>query len=441
MRSTWGALLVGIVLIAAAVVLCPDAGQAGEFNWKQAQGTEIRLLALRAWFTDHWKANLPEFEKLTGIKVVVEDYPEDPFRQKLAVEMSAKSKGVDVFTTGTMREGRQFFTSGWYGDLTSLVNDPSATSAEWDRNDFIDAVWKAHQFDGKQVAVPVQAERPAPLLPQGPFRRGRAEATQDAGRAGGRGQEAAQPAVRVRLRGPRTEDPGAVHLVPLALRQRRELAESGRKAGINTPAALNAVNQYVRLLRTYGDPGITDNGPMEVQTHFLQGRAAMILDAVSWAGLFSDPQKSKVAGKWEGALAPPGPAGVTYELWAWSLAMSPFSEKQKAAWLFMQWATSKEIQKPLHLRSFPMPRKSLWTDPEWKSKVLPGYYEAAMTQVQSARPIGHPPFVASPEITDIVGIAINNALAGKDAKAEMEAAAKKMARRPGEDRAEAVGRC
>jgi len=87
----------------------------------------------------------------------VEDYPEDPFRQKLAVEMSAKSKSVDVFTTGTMREGRQFFTSGWYGDLTPLVNDASATSAEWDKNDFIEAVWKAHQFAGKQVAVPVQA--------------------------------------------------------------------------------------------------------------------------------------------------------------------------------------------------------------------------------------------------------------------------------------------
>jgi hypothetical protein len=50
-----------------------------------------------------------------------------------------------------------------------------------------------------------------------------------------------------------------------------------------------------------------------------------------------------------------------------------------------------------------------------------------MTQVQNARPIGHPPCVASPEVTDIVGVAINNALAGKDVKAEMDAAAKKMA--------------
>ena len=51
----------------------------------------------------------------------------------------------------------------------------------------------------------------------------------------------------------------------------------------------------------------------------------------------------------------------------------------------------------------------------------------AMAQVQAARPIGHPPFVASPEITDIVGIAINNALAGRDIKTELDAAARKMA--------------
>jgi len=427
MKGKWGMLVIGALLVAAAVLTVVGPGQAAQFNWKQAQGTEIRLLALRAWFTDHWKANLPEFEKLTGIKVLVEDYPEDPFRQKLAVEMSAKSKSVDVFTTGTMREGRQFFTSGWYGDLTSLVNDPSATSVEWDKSDFIDAVWKAHQFGGKQVAVPVQANVQLLYYRKDLFDAAglKPPKTLDELEAAAKRLHNPPSVYGFVARGRKTQAPYTwSHW--LYANGGSWLSPDG-KPGIGTPAALNAVNQYVRLLRTYGDPGITDNGPMEVQTHFLQGRAAMILDAVSWAGLFSDPQKSKVAGKWEGTLAPPGSAGVTYELWAWSLAMSPFSEKQKAAWLFMQWATSKEMQKPLHLRSFPMPRKSLWTDPEWKSKLQPGYYEAAMTQVQSARPIGHPPFVASPEITDVVGIAINNALAGKDAKAEMDAASRKMA--------------
>jgi len=420
-------MVLGFILVGAAVLAFAGTSQAGEFNWKQAQGAEIRLLAIRAWFGDHWKANLADFEKLTGIKVVIEDYPEDPFRQKLAVEMSGKSKSVDVFTTGTMREGRQFVTSGWYADLTPLINDPNATAVGWDKNDFIESVWKAHQFGGKQVAVPIQSNVQLLYYRKDLFDGAglKAPKTLDELEAAAKKLHNPPNVYGFVSRGRKTQAPYSwSHW--LYANGGSWLTADG-KPGINTPAAVAATEQYVRLLRNYSDPGVTDNGPNEVQTQFLQGRSAMILDAVSWAGLFSDPSKSKVAGKWAGALAPPGPAGVTYELWAWSLAMSPFSDKQKAAWLFIQWATSKEMQRPLHFRSFPMPRKSLWMDPEWKSKVEPGYYEAAVTQVQAARPIGHPPFVASPEITDIVGIAINNALAGKDVKSELDAAAKKMA--------------
>ncbi len=427
MRREWRMRIFGVILAVAATFAFVCVGEAAEFNWKQAQGTEIRFLALKAWFTDHWKANLPEFEKLTGIKVIIEDYPEDPFRQKLAVEMSAKSKNVDVFSTGTMREGRQFVTSGWYADLTPLVNDPTATSAEWNKGDFIDAVWKALQFGGKQVAVPVQSNVQILYYRKDLF--------------DGAGLKPPKTLDELEAAAKRLHNPPSVY--GFVSRGRKTQAPyswshwlyanggswltADGKPGINSPAAIAATQQYVRLLRTYGDPGAADNGPIEVQSQFLQGRAAMILDAVSWAGLFSDPQKSKVVGKWEGSLAPSGPGGVTYELWAWGLGVSPFSEKKKAAWLFLQWATSKEMQKPLHFRGFPMPRKSLWTDPEWKSKVLPEYYQAALTQVQSARPIGFPPCVAAPEITDIVGIGINDALAGKDVKTEMDAAAKKMA--------------
>ena len=418
----WAVVLTGLTLVAGSGI-----SGAADFNWKQAQGTEIRFLALRAWFTDHWKANLPEFEKLTGIKVVVEDYPEDPFRQKLAVEMSAKSKAVDVFCTGTMREGRQFFTSGWYADLTSLLNDPTKTSAAWDKTDFIDAVWKAHQFAGKHVGVPVQAVTQVLYYRKDLFEAAglKPPKTLEELEAAAKRLHKPPSVYGFVARGRKTQAPYTwAHW--LYANGGSWLTPDG-KPGINTPAAIAAAQQYVRLLRSYGDPGVTDNGPMEVQTHFLQGRAAMILDASSWAGIFSDPQKSKVVGKWEGTLAPSGPAGVTYELWAWSLALSPFSEKKTAAWLFIQWATSQEIQRALQYRGFPMPRKSLWMDPEWKSKVMPGHYEASVTQLQKASVIGHPPFVASAEVTDIVGIALNNALAGKDLKAEMDAAAKKMA--------------
>jgi len=422
-----------IILLGAALafLVCiggfASTGLAGQFDWQQAKGTQIRLLAVRNWFTDFWKAGLPEFEKLTGIKVLLEEYPEDPFRQKLAVELSAKSRELDLFTTGVTREGKQFALSGWYGDLTPLLNDPTATSPEWDKGDFIEAFWKAHQIGGKQVSVPVVASTQLLYYRKDLFDAAglKPPKTLDELEAAAKKLHNPPAVYGFVSRGRKTQAPYSwAHW--LYAYGGSWLTADG-KPGINTPAAVGATEQYVRVLRTYGDPGLTDNGPMEVQTQFLQGRAAMIVDTLAWAGIFSDPTKSKVAGKWAGAAAPAGQGGASYELWSWSLALSPYSEKQKAAWLFIQWATTKEKQRDFQQRSFPMPRRSAWLDPEWKAKVEPGWYEAAVNQLSKAIPIGHPPFVASPEITDIVGIAINNALAGKDAKAELDAAAKKMA--------------
>ncbi|HTU02426.1 MAG TPA: sugar ABC transporter substrate-binding protein [Candidatus Sulfotelmatobacter sp.] len=428
MRIRWPVVVCLMVGCWIGVGLLPaEPSQAAQFSWEQAKGTEIRFLAVRNWFMDTWKAHLPEFEKLTGIKVVIEEYPEDPFRQKLAVELSAKSKGVDVFTTGVMREGRQFVASGWYADLNPLLADGAGTSPDWDKGDFLDTFWKAHQFGGKQIGLPVQASTQVLF-----YRKDLLDAA---------GVKPPQTLAELEAAAKKLHNPPGVYGFVARGRKSQApyswshwlFANGGRwvtpdgKPGINSPAAVAAADQYVRLLRTYGDPGVTDNGPMEVQSLFLQGRAAMILDALSWTGVFNDPAKSKIAGKFLTAPAPRGPAGVTYELWGWGLAMSPFSDKQKAAWLFIQWATSKEMQRPLHFRSFPMPRKSSWTDPAWKAKVDPTWYETAMLQLGKAAPIGHPPCVASPEVTDIMGIALNNALAGKDLKGELDAAAKKMA--------------
>jgi len=99
MRARWGMILFGLALLAMAVLAVATPGQAAQFNWRQAQGTEIRFLALRAWFTDHWKANLPRVREVDRDQGDHRGLPEDPFRQKLAVEMSAKSKSVDVFNT------------------------------------------------------------------------------------------------------------------------------------------------------------------------------------------------------------------------------------------------------------------------------------------------------------------------------------------------------
>jgi len=92
----------------------------------------------------------------------------------------------------------------------------------------------------------------------------------------------------------------------------------------------------------------------------------------------------------EGALAPRGPGGVTYELWSWSLAVSPFSEKKKAAWLFSSGPPARRSRSRFICGASPCRANPCgWTGVEVQGAAQ--YYEAAVTQVQNARPSGTRP--------------------------------------------------
>jgi len=45
MREKWSMAVLGVALIGALMFAFAATGEAAEFNWKQAQGTEVRFLA------------------------------------------------------------------------------------------------------------------------------------------------------------------------------------------------------------------------------------------------------------------------------------------------------------------------------------------------------------------------------------------------------------
>src|ERR1700690_4676729 len=72
--------------IALAALLCTGLMSATAFaqiTRKPAQGTEIRFLMNKHPFTTYIEPKIAEFEKLTGVKVVMESFPEDQYRNKL----------------------------------------------------------------------------------------------------------------------------------------------------------------------------------------------------------------------------------------------------------------------------------------------------------------------------------------------------------------------
>jgi hypothetical protein len=108
---------------------------------------------------------------------------------------------------------------------------------------------------------------------------------------------------------------------------------------------------YGRLLRQYGPPGSEKQPLVRGLVDLLAGKAAMYTDANSLFPVIEDAQKSKVVGKVGYALFPRGPKGqYGSTVAAWGLAMPKNSKNQKAAWLFMQWATAESRCSPSRAR-------------------------------------------------------------------------------------------
>src|SRR5262245_60493717 len=100
------------------------------FTWKRFQGKELFLLLTKHPFIDVLEKNIPEFESLSGMKVKWETLPEIQARQKMTVEMTAASGGIDAFFTSLHVEKKRFWKAGWYHPLNKFLDDKSLTSPD-----------------------------------------------------------------------------------------------------------------------------------------------------------------------------------------------------------------------------------------------------------------------------------------------------------------------
>ena len=146
--------------------------------------------------------------------------------------------------------------------------------------------------------------------------------------------------------------------------------------------------------------------------------------------VIEDPQKSKVIGKVGYALFPKGPKGQPGSTVAvWGLGMPKGSKNQKAAWLFMQWATNKEqVFKVQSEKGVLGCRDSVWKDPKGKAKVPADLAESLAQGSKIGTPLWNPPVVAVAEVRDAVGAAIVTSIQGGDVRAAANKAAADMKR-------------
>ena len=135
-----------------------------------------------------------------------------------------------------------------------------------------------------------------------------------------------------------------LHLAPLGGR----VFDSQWNPIINNEAGIKAA-QALKTIVDCGPEGAKTFGFAEAGAAFLQGKTAMFLDSTVFAGQVDDPTKSKIAGKVGWAMHPKGVRHGS-QTGGFGIAIPKNAKNKDAAFLLMQWLTSKKADKLVALQ-------------------------------------------------------------------------------------------
>jgi len=312
-------------------------------------GETINVLAEDISYTDNWKAQLSEFEEATGITVNIETVPYSDQAAKILLNFSQRSADYDVvFTDNTYGTG--YAESGFIDDLTEY----EAAGEEFVSFDEFYAPYLAPmQTDGTTFGLPVYGESTWLMYRTDLFEEygidGPPETMdelEDAARAiseGSNGEVAG-----ISLRGA----PGIQSVYPWAgfLRAFGGDFYDGDEIAVDSDESVEAAEFWADLLENYGPAGVGNFDWEQNRIAFTQGSAAMTIDATANGPFNEDPEASVIAGKVGYAPIPyaisnpPESGNTNNSLNVHALYLSSFSEHKDAAYQFMAWATSEEVQ-------------------------------------------------------------------------------------------------
>jgi multiple sugar transport system substrate-binding protein len=134
-----------------------------------------------------------------------------------------------------------------------------------------------------------------------------------------------------------------LHLAPLGGR----VFDDNWNPIINNAAGLKAAETLKKIVDC-GPEGAKTFGVAEAGAAFLQGKTAMYLDSTVFAGQVDNPAQSKVVGQVGWAMHPMGVRRGS-QTGGFGIAIPRNAKNKDAAFLLMQWLTSKRVDKMIAL--------------------------------------------------------------------------------------------
>ena len=362
--------LTALAAAAAALLFTLPSAQAQAFNWKQHDGQTINLLLNNHPWSQAVRDMAGEFTAKTGIKLRLEIFNEEQFRARLTTMMQAKSSDIDVFMSLKFREGMTYDKAGWYANLSPLLANPAATAPDFNFNYFGESLRRSETVNGKLVGLPINLEGPLFYwnkeifgkcnVAEPMFLEEIPEAAAKLKACAARGDATVWAARGIR---------GAISYAVSAFiyNSGGDFATPDGKPGLCQSGSVKGAEMYANLLKDYGPPGAANHTFTQVIEMLGQGRLAMTHESSNeFANIMKFPGRPNDIGL---KVLPRGKAtGISKPIvFGWGVSVSNFSTKKDAAWTFLQWATSNEMQTRLVKNGVAPPRASVFNGPEFKA--------------------------------------------------------------------------
>jgi multiple sugar transport system substrate-binding protein len=314
---------------------------------------------------------LPEFTKVSGIKVEVDKVAIGRLKEKQLLEMAKSSGDFDLGCYIVMWKG-EYVSKNLIHQLEPFFANPALADPSYDMKDIVPIylenlglvggpkgylagpgaklyglpygaetsvlAYRRDVFADLKLKVPETYAEFRALLPVLKERSGMGALTS-------RGQ-AGHQAVHAWL----------LHLNPLG----GSVFDEQWRPRFNDKIGVDALKFLQEVVAT-GPAGIAGYGQGEANTAFLQGKAAMYLDSTSLAGVVPDPARSQVVGKVSWALHPQGVRRAS-QSGGLGLAIPKNSKNPEAGFLLMQWLTSKAQDKAVTMQGGAPMRNSTLRD-------------------------------------------------------------------------------
>ncbi len=364
---------------------------------------------------------LPAFTRETGIKIEVDKLQILRMKDKQLLEMSKPQGDYDLVSYVVMWKG-EYVKKNLIRELEPFLKNPALADPAYDLKDVVPAYMENIGLVGgprgylagpgaKLYGLPYGAETSILAYRRDIFEKHKLQVPENYAQL-----QALLPLIKDKERigsltsrgqaGHQCVHAWLLHLNPLG----GKIFDAAWKPRFNDEVGIKALTLLKEISDT-GPAGIPSYGQGEMMTAFLQGQAAMYLDSTIIFGQVNDPARSKIGGKVGYALHP---KGVRYASQSGGLGLAiPRNAKHAdAAFLLMQWLTSKE-QDIAVARAGGVPiRNSTMADPDMV-RMYPEYV-TMREQLKYSDPDWRPIIPEWDEINiQALGVTISDALTGK----------------------------